>query len=60
MYEESIFEQSLIAKSTARSDHKITRPLTRLRGVGTSPQAQGGAKIDIGGIALQRGGEYPP
>ena len=60
MYEESVFEQSLIAKSTARSDHKITPPLTSLKGVGTSPQAQGGAKIENGGIFLPSGGENRP
>ena len=50
MCEESVFEQSLIAKSTAKSNYKITPPLTSVKGVGTSPQARG-AKIENGGIS---------
>ena len=42
-------EQSLIAKSTAKSD-QFTPSLMSVEGVGTSPQAGGGAKIDNGRI----------
>lgn len=49
MYQESIVEQSLIAKSTAKSD-QFTPSLMNLKGVGTSPQAGGGATIDSGRI----------
>ena len=49
MCQESIVEQSLIAKSTAKSD-QFTPSLMSLKGVGTSPQAGRGAKIDNGRI----------